>query len=97
MHAHLMRRTFLTAAASGLLAHLALAGSGDRILRFVPDSNLATIDPVWSIIPVTRNHGLMVRDMLYGRDATFAPQPQMVAGHEVSSDGLVWQWQTMPA
>ena len=78
------RRTFL-AASAGLLARPVLAAQA-RVLRFVPDSNLASIDPVWNVIPVTRNHGMMVWDMLYGRDADFIPpaadgrRPRTVAG-----------------
>ncbi len=32
----------------------------------------------------------MVFDTLYGQDANFAPQPQMVAGHTVEDDGKLW-------
>jgi peptide/nickel transport system substrate-binding protein len=86
------RRRFLGAAAGALLVRPAMAVPADRVLRFVPDSNLATIDPVWNITPVTRNHGMMVWDMLYGRDAGFVPRPQMVARHEVSEDQLRWRF-----
>jgi peptide/nickel transport system substrate-binding protein len=86
------RRTVLAGLASTALARPALATSDARTLRFVPDSNLASIDPVWNIIPVTRNHGMMIWDMLYGRDANFIPQPQMAAGHETSPDGLTWRF-----
>jgi len=87
----MLRRRALLAAAGGLLAMPALAVPA-RLLRFVPESNLATIDPVWNITPVTRNHGMMVWDMLYGRDASFVPQPQMLAGHEVAEEGRVWRF-----
>ena len=86
------RRGFLAGTAASALARPALATGAARVLRFVPDSNLASIDPVWNIIPVTRNHGMMVWDMLYARDASFVPQPQMAAGHEVSDDGLTWRF-----
>ena len=76
------------AAAGALLARPVPAAPGQRVLRFVPESNPTTIDPVWNITPVTRNHGMMVWDMLYARDAGFVPRPQMVAGHEVSPDQL---------
>jgi peptide/nickel transport system substrate-binding protein len=88
----MLRRRVLGAAIGCLLVRPALAGSQARVLRFVPESNLATIDPVWNITPVTRNHGMMVWDMLYGRDADFVPRPQMVAGHEVSDDQLRWRF-----
>ena len=33
----------------------------------------------------------MVYDLLYGLDANFQPHPQMVEGHKVDNDGLVWE------
>jgi peptide/nickel transport system substrate-binding protein len=75
--------------AAGMAAPAFAQGAG-RPLRFVPQSNLASIDPVWSTAVVVRNHGLMVYDLLYGLDAQYRVQPQMAAGHEVSSDGLTW-------
>lgn len=76
--------------AAGSLARPSIAAAA-KVLRFIPDSNLASIDPVLNIIPVTRNHGMMVWDMLYARDADFVPQPQMAAGHETTPDGLTWR------
>lgn len=69
---------------------LASAQAAARLLRFVPQSNLASLDPVWSTAVIVRNHGLMVYDMLFGLDARLTPRHQMAAGHEVSADGLVW-------
>ena len=86
------RRTFLAATGAAFISRPGLAAADPRVLRFVPDSNLASIDPVLNLIPVARNHGLMVWDMLYGRDASFTPQPQMVAGQEVSEGGLRWRF-----
>lgn len=76
--------------AAGTLARPAIAAA--KVLRFIPSSNLASIDPVLNIIPVTRNHGMMVWDMLYSRDANFVPRPQMAAGHETTPDGLTWRF-----
>ena len=67
------------------------ASSGGSVLRFVPQSDLAVLDPIWSTAYVTRNHALMVFDTLYGMDSAFRARPQMVAGHEVSPDGLDWR------
>jgi len=39
---------------------------------------------------VTRCHGLMVFDTLYGMDNDYRANPQMVAGHVVSEDGRQW-------
>ena len=89
------RRTFLaTSAALGTapLARPALAqGAGNaRLLRFVPHADLANPDPVWSTTTVAAMHGMMVWDWLYGLDEAFLPQKQMVAGEEITDDGLTW-------
>ena len=39
---------------------------------------------------VTRNHGFMVFDTLYGMNAAGEPVPEMVGAQEVSEDGKVW-------
>jgi peptide/nickel transport system substrate-binding protein len=89
------RRDFLGAIGAAtslplLTPHVARAQAA-RPLRFVPSSDLAIIDPIWTLAYVTRNHGFMVFDTLYGLDEHFMPQPQMVAGHAVENDGLLWR------
>jgi len=59
----------------------------DRVLKFVPQANLTSLDPIWTTAYITRNHGLMVFDTLYGTDRRFQPQPQMAAGHVFEDDG----------
>ena len=54
------------------------------------------LDPIWTTAYVTRNHGLAVFDTLYGTDATYAAQPQMVAGHTVEDDGKLWRLTLRP-
>jgi hypothetical protein len=54
----------------------ALAQRG-RMLRFVPQADLSSLDPIWTTSNVTRNFGYMVYDQLYGSDAAFRPRPQM--------------------
>jgi peptide/nickel transport system substrate-binding protein len=86
------RRAFLGAAA-GLVAAprvVGAQGAQARTLRFVPQANLASLDPIWSTAVVVRNHGLMVYDTLYGLGGDFRPRPQMVAGHEITDDGKRW-------
>ncbi|WP_207539805.1 ABC transporter substrate-binding protein [Sabulicella rubraurantiaca] len=84
------RRTALGAGAALALPSVATGQGAQRLLRFVPQSNLASLDPVWSTAVLVRNHGLMVWDTLYGLDSQFRAQPQMAEGHEISSDGLTW-------
>lgn len=87
------RRTLLAAAvAAPALARPALAQDPRRVLRFVPEGNLNNPDPVWTTTTVARNHGLMIWDMLFARDAEFAPRPQMVEAWENSADGLSWSF-----
>ena len=87
------RRAFLptSAAATAALAAPGLARSaGAGVLRFIPQADLAVLDPVWTIAYVTRNHGMMVFDTLFGLDASYTPQPQMLEGATTSADGLTW-------
>jgi peptide/nickel transport system substrate-binding protein len=85
------RRTLLTTAAA-LLARPAIAQTASRVLRFVPQANLSSPDPIWTTADVTRNHAYLIYDTLYGVDTTLTPSPQMCAGHEISPDGLTWRF-----
>ena len=60
------------------------------MLKFLPQADLATLDPVWTTADVTRNHAHLVFDTLYGQDNNFQPHPQMAAGHTVGADGKQW-------
>ena len=87
------RRSVLMAAGTGLLALAAprISRSADQqTLRFVPQTDLAVVDPIWNTAYVTRNHGYLVYDTLYGLDANFQARPQMVAGHTIENDGRLW-------
>ena len=91
------RRTLLGAAGLGA-ASLTVPRTGrsqartpdPRVLRFVPQADLAVLDPVFTTAAVTTNHAMLVFDTLYGLDTRFRPQPQMVQGHVVADDGLTW-------
>ena len=90
------RRDFLMGtAALGLagpaLPRLAAAQASTTLMKFVPQANLSSLDPVWTTATVTNNHGYYVFDMLYGADENLKPQPQMAEGHEVSADGKTWR------
>jgi peptide/nickel transport system substrate-binding protein len=84
------RRAALGGAALLAAPRIALGQAQARTLRFIPQANLASVDPIWSTAVVVRNHGLMVYDLLYGLGADFRPRPQMAAGHEVGEDGRRW-------
>ncbi len=86
------RRGLLQAAGAAALGlpHVARAAAGS-VLKYVPEADLTVLDPVWTTAGVTRNHGYVVFDTLYGVDADFVARPQMVAGHRIERDGLEWQ------
>jgi peptide/nickel transport system substrate-binding protein len=89
----LKRRIFLQAGAAlaGGLAMPSLAKTaGSRVMRFIPQADLAVLDPVWTTAYVTRNHGMLVFDTLFGQDSNFQPQPQMVEGVQTDNDGKLW-------
>lgn len=88
------RRAFLKsalAAATTLAAPQIARADPSKTINFVPHADLASLDPVWTTADVTRNFALAVYDTLYGYDAEFNPQPQMVEGHTVSSDRTEWE------
>jgi peptide/nickel transport system substrate-binding protein len=80
------------AAAAGAMAGLArpAVAQGANVLRYVPQATLANPDPIWTTATVAALHGYMVWDTLYGIDEGLIGRPQMLAGHQVSSDGLTW-------
>jgi len=72
------RRSFLhfpLAAAALAVPRIGRAAS-PRELLFAPQSDLVVVDPIWTITEVTRNHGFMVFDQLYGLDSRFVPHPK---------------------
>ena len=84
----LNRRTLIQAAwVAALAAPRIAAAQNARVLKFVPQADLAVIDPIWTTAEVTRNHGLLVYDTLFGLDADFRPVPQMAEGAVTDNDG----------
>jgi peptide/nickel transport system substrate-binding protein len=60
------------------------------VLRVVPHANLTLLDPTWTSIYITRNHGYMIYDTLFAMDVSGKPRPQMVDTWTTSQDGLTW-------
>jgi peptide/nickel transport system substrate-binding protein len=81
----------LTLATRGVLAQ---GNSG--VLRMVPHSNLAIIDPIWTTAYMSRNHGYMIYDTLFGTDEKSQIKPQMVESWTVSSDKRMWTFKLRP-
>jgi len=87
----MQRRHFLAASVASLAAPRIASAQGSRVLKFVPDADLAIMDPTWVTAYQTRDHGFMVYDTLFGQDQSYTPRPQMLEGYTTSSDGLEWR------
>jgi peptide/nickel transport system substrate-binding protein len=88
------RRDLLKAAAATALTGAGMPRIGRAesasTLRFVGVADLSVLDPVVTGARPTRNAAYLIFDTLYGLDTDWQAQPQMVAGHTVENDGLVW-------
>src|SRR5437868_1415762 len=88
------RRTLLTAAAATatqLAAPSIIGAASGGLLKFIPQTDVTVLDPIWTTAYVTRNHGFMIFDTLYGIDNAYQARPQMVAGHTIENDGRMWK------
>jgi len=75
----------------GLIATHVVAPA-QSVIRIVPQSNLQVLDPFWTTATVTRTHGYMIYDTLFGTDAKGAIQPQMVEQWNASTDRRTWNF-----
>ena len=76
------------AAAAMLGAPWVHAQKGRQVLRFVAQADLTVLDPIWTTAYITRNHGYLVYDTLFGTDENLRIKPQMVDRTTVSDDGM---------
>jgi peptide/nickel transport system substrate-binding protein len=85
------RRAIFCTTGAALLARPALVrAQAASTLRFTPQQDLVTLDPVITTAYVSRNHGYMVFDTLYGMDGAYQATPQMLEGHRIDDDGRRW-------
>ncbi|WP_370688690.1 ABC transporter substrate-binding protein [Roseomonas sp. GC11] len=86
------RDLLLGTAAIGLAApRLSRAAEAQGTLRFAPQADLASVDPIQANSYVTRNHAALVYDTLFGVDEAYRPHPQMLDSYAVSEDRLEWR------
>ena len=69
---------------------LALPASAQSTLKIVMHSDLKILDPIWASAQISRTHGYMVYDTLFGLDGDLKPRPQMVDKWSVDPAGLVY-------
>src|SRR5215471_21180968 len=72
------------------------AAAQQKVLKFIPEADLRSLDPIWTTAYITRNHGYMVYDVLFATDANFKIQPQMVDKWEISADKLTYTFTLRP-
>jgi peptide/nickel transport system substrate-binding protein len=90
--ARISRRRFMQTAA--VTAGVTLAApsvhtqQSRSTLRFVAHADLKVLDPIWTTAYITRNHGYLVYDTLFGTDENLQIKPQMVDRWAVSPDGM---------
>ena len=88
----LTKRGLRSLAVGSLLAAATVAGdaSAQKVLKYVPQANMGTMDPVNNLSSVTHQHAWRVYDNLFGDDTTGVTQPQMVESYAVSNDGKIY-------
>ena len=96
MTAGLHRRRLIGAGMAALAAPRIGRGAERRALRFVPQADVAVLDPIWTTSYQTRDHAFLVFDTLFGQDAGFAAQLQMLDAAAPDADGLRWTLRLRP-
>ncbi len=66
----------------------ALHAEGGTVLKSVPSSDLAILDPIWTTAQITGEHSFLIYDTLFSIDSSGMAQPQMLESYSVSDDGL---------
>jgi len=79
-------------AAVTLRAPAVRAQNDQQTLRFVAEADLRVLDPIWTTAYITRNHGFLVYDTLFGTDEKRQIKPQMVDQTVVSADGMTYSF-----
>jgi peptide/nickel transport system substrate-binding protein len=64
-----------------------------RTVRGVMHGDVPTYDPIWTTANMAAYHGAMVYDTLFGMDADYHSQPQMVGKYGASDDKLTWTFE----
>ncbi len=86
----MQRRHFIAGATALAMPSIARA-EARRVLKFIPQSDVTVVDPIWTTAYNTRNHAFMVFDTLFGMDSLYRFQPQMLDGYTTEADGKLWR------
>lgn len=88
--------TILAASVFSMPAVSQAASSETSVLRMVPQADLKILDPVWTTATITRDHGFMIYDTLFGMTEKGEIKPQMVDTYSRSADGKEWTFTLRP-
>jgi peptide/nickel transport system substrate-binding protein len=83
-----VRSAATAAAMAALRAPSVHAQKNAQTLQFVAEADLKVLDPIWNTAYITRNHGYLVYDTLFGTDENLQIKPQMVDRTNVSPDKM---------
>jgi len=86
----LIKRTAAALMAAGAMSLASPVAAQSNVLRVVPHSNLAVLDPIWTTAYMSRNHGYMIYDTLFGTDENGKIKPQMVDTWSISQDNRLY-------
>ena len=91
------RRDFLQGAsiAAGTLPFLggetlAQKATAAKTLKVIHTGNLASLDPIWTTAPPTKDYAYLVFDQLFAVDSKYVPHPQMAEGFTLEDDGKTY-------
>ena len=90
--------SFITrlALAAGISLAAPVVAHAESVLRFVPQGDLAVIDPILNADYIARNHGYLIYDTLFAFDSKGQVQPQMVDTWTASADGMHYSFKLRP-
>ena len=81
---------------AGLLFAAPAQAASEKVLRYTPSSDLASLDAMITTATTVGQHGSMVYDTLFSLDENRVPRPQMVGETVVSTDRLVYRFALRP-
>src|SRR5258708_2735498 len=90
------RRNFLKGASLAAGTLPAFAGrtiaqkNTAKTLRIIHNGNLASLDPIWTTAPPTKDYAFLTFDQLLAVDSNYVPHPQMAEGWTVEADGKAY-------
>ena len=87
-----MSRTRFLLLAGCLLATPAGAQTPLKVLRVVPQADVAVTDPLYTTAWISTIHGTMVWESLFAWNSRLEAKPQMAGAWDTSPDGLTWRF-----